>query len=356
MKFLKNQRICRAVCLVLCAVMTLGIGAGLLAVSGAAADSSYKDMRLIPGGVPFGVKFNTDGVVVIGFCDVDELPKSQNPAYLAGLRPKDIIVAVDGRRISGSNELIKIIEESGGKRVDITFKRGESEKSISITPVFSKNENKYKTGIWVRDSGAGIGTVTYIDPATSEFGGLGHGICDGESGELIPMSRGIVSDVKISSIKKGLAGAPGEIKGHFGIERWGSLVKNTECGVFGVLNRIPDGVGEAIPVGTRDCVKAGAAEIICTLDDGVRTTYKIEIGTVNKDSTNSKSFVIKIKDEKLIEKTGGIVQGMSGSPIIQNGKIIGAVTHVMINDPTVGYGIFIENMLTAAKAPMAKAS
>ena len=340
----------------LCAVITLGVCVGIFAVSGAAADSSYKNMKLIPGGVPFGVKFNTDGVVVIGFCDIDEMSKSQNPAYAAGLRPKDIIVAVDGKRISDSGDLVKIIEASGGKKVDIVFRRGESEKSISITPVFSKSENKYKTGIWVRDSGAGIGTVTYIDPETREFGGLGHGICDGESGELIPMSRGIVSDVKISKIKKGVAGAPGEIKGHFGIEKWGSLIKNTDCGVFGALTTIPDGVGEAIPVGTRDEVKSGEAEIICTLDDGVRCNYKIEITTINKDSTNSKSFVIKIKDEKLIEKTGGIVQGMSGSPIIQNGKLIGAVTHVMINDPCVGYGIFIENMLTAAKTPMAKAS
>ena len=132
------------------------------------------------------------------------------------------------------------------------------------------------------------------------------------------------------------------------------LIKNTDCGVFGALSKIPDGLGEAIPVGTRDEVKSGEAEIICTLDDGARATYKIEIGTVNKDSSNSKSFVIKVKDEKLIEKTGGIVQGMSGSPIIQNGKLIGAVTHVMINDPCVGYGIFIENMLAAAKAPMAR--
>ena len=340
----------------LCAVMTLGFCTGLFAVTSSAADSAYKDMKLIPGGVPFGVKFNTDGVVVIGFCDIDEISKTQNPAYVAGLRPKDIIVAVDGRRISDSNELIKIIEESGGRKVDITFRRGESEKSISITPVFSKSENKYKTGIWVRDSGAGIGTVTYIDPETREFGGLGHGICDGETGELIPISRGIVTNVKISKIKKGVAGSPGEVKGHFGIEKWGSLIKNTDCGVFGALTKIPDELGAAISVGTRDEVKSGEAEIICTLDDGVRASYKIEIGTINKESSNSKSFVIKIKDASLIEKTGGIVQGMSGSPIIQNGKLIGAVTHVMINDPCVGYGIFIENMLAAAKAPMAKAS
>ena len=336
--------------------MTLGLCIGLFAVSGAAADANNKEMKLIPGGIPFGVKFNTEGVIVIGFTDIDELSKSQNPAYIAGLRPKDIIVAVDGKRISDSTELIKMIEESGGRAVSLIYKRGGSEKSISITPVLSKSENKYKTGIWVRDSGAGIGTVTYICPETKEFGGLGHGICDGETGELIPMSRGLVTDVKISQIKKGIAGTPGEIKGHFGIEKRGSLIKNTECGVFGIFTSIPDGVGEAIPVAKRDEVRSGDAEVICTLDDGVRASYKIEIATVNRDSKNSKSFVIKINDEALIEKTGGIVQGMSGSPIIQNGKLVGAVTHVMINDPCVGYGIFIENMLSAAGAPMARAS
>ena len=349
MKKIKNQRLCRSICLALCATLTLGFCMGLFALSGAAADRSYKEMKLIPGGVPFGVKFSTDGVVVIGFSDIDELSKSQNPAYIAGLRPKDIITEIDGVKVSDSAQLIKLIEDSGGRAVSLTYKRAGNEKKITLTPVFSKTENKYKTGIWVRDSGAGIGTVTYICPDTKEFGGLGHGICDGETGELIPMSRGIVSDVKINQIKKGIAGAPGEIKGHFGIERWGSLIQNTDCGVFGVLSKIPEGVGEAVPLMKRSELKSGDAEIICTLDDGVRQSYKIEISTINHDSTNSKSFVIKIKDPALIEKTGGIVQGMSGSPIIQNGRLCGAVTHVMINDPTVGYGIFIENMLSQMK-------
>ena len=344
--------------ILLCAALMVSLCVGALALEGAAAhkESNYEKIKLIPGGIPFGVKFNTDGVVVIGFCDIDNIEKTQNPAYLAGLRPKDIITEVDGNKITGSSELTKIIERSDGRELSLTYKRGGVEKKVTLTPVFSKSENKYKTGVWVRDTGAGIGTVTFICPETREFGGLGHGICDGETGELIPMSRGVVTDVTISKIKKGVSGAPGEIQGYFGSEKKGSVVQNTECGVFGVLTKLPEGVGEAIPVATRDEIRVGDAEILCTLDDGARCNYKIEISSINRDSATSKCFIIKIKDNALIEKTGGIVQGMSGSPIIQNGKLIGAVTHVMVNDPCVGYGIFIENMLSAAKVPMVRAS
>lgn len=342
-----NRSLGRAVCLLLCAVLMMSLCIGLFTVTSAAAQEkdSYRNMKLIPGGIPFGVKFNTDGVVVIGFCDIDNIEKTQNPAYLAGLRPKDIITEVNGNKITGSSELTKIIEQSDGRALSLTYKRSGVVKKITLTPVFSKSENKYKTGVWVRDTGAGIGTVTFICPDTNEFGGLGHGICDGETGELIPMSRGVVTEVTISKIKKGVSGVPGEIQGFFGSEKKGSVVRNTECGVFGVLTEIPNGIGEAIPVATRDEIRAGEAQIICTLDGGKKSSYKIEISSINRDSDSSKCFIIKIKDSSLIEKTGGIVQGMSGSPIIQNGKLIGAVTHVMVNDPTTGYGIFIENML-----------
>ena len=348
----------RALTLVLCAVLMLSVSIGALALNSSAATpkNNYKGLRVIPGGIPFGLKFSTDGVVVIGFCDIDEVQKSKNPAYLAGLRAKDIITMVDGKRISDADELTKTVESSGGKAISLTYVRSGQEKTVTLTPVFSKSENKYKTGIWVRDSGAGIGTVTYIIPSSGVFGGLGHGICDGETGELIPMSRGIVMDVNISAIKKGIAGVPGEIKGYFGTSNTGKLTANTECGVYGVFNELPQGLDKAIEIGMRDEVKCGEAKIICTLANGDRREYKIEISSINRDSMGSKCFVVNVKDPALIEKTGGIVQGMSGSPIIQNGKLIGAVTHVMINDPTTGYGIFIENMLNAAQMPMAKAS
>ncbi len=355
MKNIKNKTdFRRALTFILCAVTVLSLSVGLFAIQSSAAGAVYKyeGLKLIPGGVPFGVKFSTEGVVVVGFCDVDGISKSQNPAYAAGLRPKDVITKINGLEISDAAELTRSVEGCRGKDISLTYRRDGAEKTISLTPLYSKSEGKYKTGIWVRDSGAGIGTVTYIFPQSAEFAGLGHGICDGETGELIPINRGVVLDVTVSGIKKGVSGAPGEIKGYFGSVKKGTLVKNTDCGVYGLFSELPEGIGEAIDVGNRRDVRCGEAEIFCTLDDGQRHSYKIEIDNINLNAEGSKCFIIKITDPALIEKTGGIVQGMSGSPIIQNGKLVGAVTHVMINDPTVGYGIFIENMLNASATPI----
>ena len=225
----KKTRSRRALTIVLCTAMVLGACLGLFTVTGSAAvqKNNYDGLKVIPGGIPFGLKFSTDGVVVIGFCDVDDVQKSQNPAYAAGLRPKDVITKVDGREIKSADDLTREVETSEGKQISLTYLRSGQEKTVSLKPIFSKSENKYKTGIWVRDSGAGIGTVTYIVPRTCEFGGLGHGICDGETGELIPMSHGIVTDVNISAVKKGVAGVPGEIKGYFGTHKTGKLTCNT---------------------------------------------------------------------------------------------------------------------------------
>ncbi|MBQ7828693.1 MAG: SpoIVB peptidase [Clostridia bacterium] len=338
----------RALTLVLCAAMMLTLLSGVFAVGATAANKDvyrYGDLKLVAGGIPFGVKFSTQGVIVIGFSEIEGMSKTLNPAYAAGLRAKDVIVEIDGKAIGGASDLTRAIEQSGGRELAVTYMRNGERTVVKMKPLYSRTEGKYKTGMWVKDSGAGIGTVTYIDPTTCKFAGLGHGICDGETGELIPMTCGDVMNVRINAIKKGIAGAPGEVKGYFGAEKTGRLLSNTSCGVYGVFDKLPDSLGEALPVGSRHDVKLGEAEIICTLDDGVRRTYKIEISTVNRDETGSKCFIIKVTDPTLIEKTGGIVQGMSGSPIIQNGKLVGAVTHVMINDPTVGYGIFIENML-----------
>ena len=351
-----KKRGLRALSLILCAAMMLALCVSLASIGVSAAEGNYKGLKLIPGGIPFGVKFSTEGVVVVGFSDLDGISKTQNPAYVAGLRPKDIITKINGRALEGASDLTGEIENSGGREISLTYTRQGSERTVKLTPVYSKSDGKYKTGIWVRDSGAGIGTVTYIVPETGEFGGLGHGICDGESGELIPMNRGVVTDVKISAIKKGVVGIPGEIKGYFGTDKCGSLRCNTECGVFGAFSKIPKGLGDAMPICAKDKVKNGEAEIMCTLDESGRQSYKIEISAINRQAEGSKCFVVKVTDPRLIEKTGGIIQGMSGSVICQNGKIVGAVTHVMINDPCVGYGIFIENMLNAAQMPMAKAS
>lgn len=309
---------------------------------------------LYVGGFPFGVRFSTDGLLVIGYGN--ELPKSQNPAYAAGIRPSDIINEVNGKTVTSAETLLKASEESNGNELVLSCVRNGKSFTARVKPYYSKNDKKYKTGITVRDSGAGIGTVTFVDPETNQFGGLGHGICDGDTSCLLPLKRGAVTDVKISGVEKGIAGNPGELRGSFGLGKTGTLIKNTSCGVFGMFASKPEKCGELLPVGVPSELKTGEAYIYCTLDGTSPQKYTIKITDIDYSETGNKCFSIKVTDPSLIEKTGGIVQGMSGSPIIQNGKLVGAVTHVLINDPTTGYGIFIENMLNAAQKPMARAA
>ena len=328
------------------------------------------------GGMPFGVKFTTEGILVVGFCDVDVASSGSgtrqiNPARDAGLKMRDVIVGVNGEMPVCAASLTKAVEESAGKPITLTVKRtarshtaGKSggsescatELTVTVTPVKSASENRYKTGLWVRDSGAGIGTVTFILPETKAFAGLGHGICDGDTGELIPMQRGQATDVTVSGIERGEAGDPGAIKGYFAPGKTGSLLGNTECGVYGVFTKIPSSATTRLPIGRKQELREGDATVLCTLDDGKVGQYRVKITSIDRTATGSKCFTLTVTDPALIEKTGGIVQGMSGSPVIQNGKLVGAVTHVLISDPTTGYGIFIENMLNAANIPMAKAS
>ena len=314
------------------------------------------EQLLIPGGIPFGVKFNTDGVLVVGFCDIETDKGKINPAYAAGLRAGDVIHQLNGHPISDAAGLSRAMDEGKGQPFTVTFTRENREHTVTVTPAYSVSDEKYKSGIWIRDSGAGIGTVTFIDPNSGMFGGLGHGICDSDTGKLIPMERGTVMDVTISGIIRGLPGTPGEVKGYFNSEKLGSVFGNTECGVFGIFSKIPSECGKVIPTASRGEVHEGKAEILCSLDTDTVTRYEVSISAINPTAESNKCFTVTVTDPALIAKTGGIVQGMSGSPIIQDGKLIGAITHVLINDPTRGYGIFIENMLNAAQMPMEKAS
>ena len=301
--------------------------------------AKLEDTKVYAGGVPFGIKFLTKGVSIVGFED-----ENTNPAYRAGLRLYDTIIKVNGKEISGISDLSSAAE--GGKELEITYIRAGKEGKIKFSPKYSESEKKYTLGLWLKDSGAGIGTLTYVFE-DGNFGGLGHGICDGDTGELTPIFNGSVLGVTINGIVKGKRGDPGELKGYFNSSKIGAIYKNTENGVFGALAQIPDAVkSKTYSLGLKDEIKEGKATVICTLDDNVRREYSIEICNINRNATGNKCFTVKITDEKLLNSTGGIVQGMSGSPIIQNGKLVGAITHVLINDPTTGYGIFIENMLT----------
>ena len=304
-----------------------------------------EQLTLYPGGMPFGVKFYTEGVMIVGFGAVETKNGSVNPAAEAGLHTKDLILQINGEKLANAADLTRRIEACEGKSLHLLCKRGNREFETVLQPSWCPAESRYKTGIWVRDSGAGIGTVTFIFPDTGAFAGLGHGICDADTGALISMKRGTVSDVTISSIVKGEAGKPGELKGYFNAGKVGALLGNSSCGVWGMFSDVPECPNEPLPVGLREDIEEGDAYILCAVDHNKICKYDIKISNVNREAKGSKCFTVTVTDPDLLALTGGIVQGMSGSPIIQNGKLVGAVTHVLINDPTTGYGIFLENML-----------
>ena len=302
---------------------------------------------LIPGGTPLGIKLLTDGVMVVSTTEVD---KNKNPAKEAGIQTGDNIITADGTRITSSQQLANLIMDSKGEKMKLTLMRNGKRITVTLTPVFSKEEGTYKAGLLIRDSSAGIGTLTFIDPETGCFGALGHPISDFDTAKVMPLGSGEIVDANITGYEKSLAGAPGELLGRFvsGLAA-GKITKNCDCGIFGILNYFR-GYGEAIPIAFRSEVKEGEAEIYTTISGNRPERYKIEIQRVShSENAKTKNLVIKVTDPKLLEATGGILQGMSGSPIIQNGKLVGAVTHVFVSDPTMGYGIFIENMIAQAR-------
>lgn len=307
-----------------------------------------KENYVVPSGCAFGVKLYTAGVVVVRITDVTTQDGQKNPAYSAGVRTGDIILAVNGKNVSTNDEVSKIVSQSGGKAVDLSLKRGNRGFSVSFKPEKSMDDGEYKAGLWVRDSTAGIGTVTFYDPQSYIFGGLGHGICDIDTGEIMPLMTGDIVKVNITGVAKGTKGQPGELKGTLDDNNWGSLYSNTETGVFGILNDAE--AGKAIPVAMKQEVKTGPAQILATVDNSGPKKYMVQIEKINySDNAPTKNMVIRVTDPELLKKTGGIVQGMSGCPIIQNGRLVGAVTHVFVNDPEMGYAIFAENMIKTAK-------
>lgn len=304
--------------------------------------------ELIPGGMAFGVKFFVDGAIVLGTTGVETATGVVSPAKDCGLKAGDVIIRAGGKEFESASELISVIEGSGGKPIHLAYLRNGNENTVAVTPVRDLENGDYRIGVMVRDSTAGIGTVSFIDPETLDFGGLGHGIYDSETGLLLPLARGAVVGVEITDVVKSERNDPGELSGQFDTKVIGELWENSEQGVFGRFKSLPANAQKAIPVASRGEIVEGKAHILTTLSDNRVGEYEIEIEHVYKNSGTTKNFLIRVTDPKLLEQTGGIVQGMSGSPIIQNGKLIGAVTHVLVNDPIHGYGICIENMLDQA--------
>lgn len=305
---------------------------------------SVKRQYVVLGGEIFGIKLFTDGVLVVDAESVQSDGKTVNPAEKAGIKVGDIIKSVNGQSVYTNKALSEIIEKSSGANLDVTVVRGNNTVNVSFSSVKEDGTGKYKAGLWVRDSTAGIGTVTFYNPKNNAFAGLGHAICDIDTGEIMPMVNGEMAEAYISGFYKSASGSVGELCGVFTGNRKGSLCVNCEAGMYGYSDSIP-GNG-TVPVALSGEVKTGEAEIICTVDKNGPKSYKAEIVKILKKSGEiNKDMIVKITDSELLSKTGGIVQGMSGSPIIQNGMLVGAVTHVFINDPTQGYAIFADKML-----------
>lgn len=311
-----------------------------------------KDIEVYPGGISIGVKINNKGALVVGYSDISTHEGlSESPGKVAGIELGDIIEEVNGENIETCSDLISKVKTCRNDEMTVKILRGNSELTKKISLI--KEDNEYKIGLWVRDSTAGIGTLTFYDKDSKTFGALGHPITDGDTNVSFNIKSGTLLKSSVLSIKKGERGNPGEIKGLFinENESIGNIEKNTNSGIYGdaSVELINPNFNKAMTVAYRDEIKEGHAQIITTVEDGGAKAYDIEIlKLLPQDEPGSKSMIIKIVDPVLLEKTGGIVQGMSGSPIIQNGKIIGAVTHVLINKPDVGYGIYIEWMLQDA--------
>lgn len=308
------------------------------------------EKRLIPGGMALGVAMRTDGVLIVGVSDVTE---GVSPAKSAGLSAGDVITSINGKTVTTADSLTSLLSSFGPQPVHITYRRAGENRTALLTPHRDEATGAVRLGAWVRDSTAGVGTLSFYDPDTGHYAALGHAITDGDTGSVLSVSEGQVLKANIVAVQKGQKGVPGELKGSFLREGevLGNIRRNSILGIYGELDEAavnplyPDG----LPIGLRSGVHTGEASILSSVDgEGVKE-YAIEITRVNPQSAPApKSMVLRVTDERLLAATGGIVQGMSGSPIIQDGRIVGAVTHVFVSDPTQGYGLYVDWMLGEA--------
>lgn len=301
-------------------------------------------------GNPFGMKLYTEGVLVIDLTDVDTSEGNVNPAKEADIRKGDYICTANGVQITCNEDISDIVADSAGKSISLEILREGERLERTVIPRLSLETSSYRIGVWVRDSSAGIGTLTFYSPSNDTVCGLGHGICDEDTGSILTVDTGEMVGAKIISVQKGSNGSPGELKGSFTNDTIADIELNTEKGVYGVLEGKID-VSALTEIALKQEVQNGEAQILCTVDGEQPKLYSC---IVKKRSSNyysgTQNLTVTITDPELLEKTGGIVQGMSGSPILQNGKLIGALTHVLIDDCTTGYGIFAENMLETAQS------
>ena len=298
--------------------------------------------QLVPCGQPFGIRLMTDGVMVIGLEDIDH----SCPASDCGIRVGDVITGINGQTVTTNKRVSELISSTKGQPCAVSYSRGGTEKTATLTPIYSGGT--YKAGMWVRDSSAGIGTLTFYDPASGVFGGLGHPICDADTKLPLPISHGTVGDVKINGCTRSEHGEPGQLLGEFlSSDATGSITENISEGVFGRLDSPPSSSG-AVPLGFKQEITAGEACILSTVSGTEPRSYSVEIENIDLSDDAPHDMIVRVTDPELLREAGGIVQGMSGSPIIQNGRLVGAVTHVFVDDPTRGYAIFAEEMYRRA--------
>lgn len=294
--------------------------------------------RLVPCGHTAGIKLYTGGLLITA---LDE----QAPAQKAGLRAGDTILKIDGARVSSVQDAS--LRLSSGKSVCLSVRRGEKQAEFYLTP--EKTETGYRLGISVRDNISGIGTITFFDPETGVYGALGHGVAGLTSAQPLAISGGVLVPSSVTDVKKGVRGTPGELHGSFDVaDPLGSVSQNEPHGIFGKLTALPQ--SESVPVADASQIHTGAAVILANVDGKETREYCVRIDKLYPQAENGRNLLLTVTDERLLAITGGIVQGMSGSPILQDGRLIGAVTHVLVNRPEQGYGIFLQNMLTQCKA------
>jgi len=315
-------------------------------ISAAMPVSAYA-VQLIPVGSAVGIEVDVDGALVEELSEVVTEKGSLYPAKKAGIKVGDVITAINGEDIDSLEEFADRAAKLDGTPVTLTVLRQGKTDRCTVTPILSA-EGKYQIGLWLRDKVAGIGTVTYYNPKTGEYGALGHGISDPESGTVIPITAGKTYDAAIVDVVQGKVGDPGELTGSFDTRsEFGTVGENTIYGIFGLCRGKPSTQQQMMETASLGEARVGEAEILSTVDGKEPKSYCVRIDKIERRNGEER-YQLTITDSELLQRTGGVVCGMSGSPILQNGKLVGAVTHVLVNDPTRGYGIFIENMLDAA--------
>ena len=313
--------------------------------------TTMEDMEVVPVGKIIGLKLYTNGVLIVGMSEIEDKNNILNKPYEnSDIEEGDTILKINEKEVENIDILKNVVNESKGENLELTLLRNGNVITTSIKPI-ETNDNNYKLGLWVKDAATGVGTMTFYEPSSNSFAVLGHGITDSDTDSLINIDSGELVTSRIISVKKGEIDNPGEIKGTIVNQQTiGSVTKNTQFGVYGVLNNFSElniDTSKKVKVALRDEIKEGDAKILCALDNSnITKEYDIKIEKIYKDNEyNNKSMLIRVTDKELLNKTGGIIRGLSGAPIIQNEKFVGAITNVLVSNPEIGYAIFADLMI-----------